>query len=424
MTIAKTVLVILASACALSAQSSRTYFMASSAIQALPPNQPLYNNVTAKFPAVAANADVVTVFPEYWGIPMDVFATTANISSSHPWAQKIQELATTAKSTGKPIMLQLVLTRDRMVARAEVNNGALTVNRDWALGCYDFAASANSSMRNVFVNYTTYMVRQFSPRYLVLMVEANLYWVHCGGNTASWTKLVDIQRAAYDTAKLLNIFSVIFPSFKIEDIYGQTTTGFDSAQWSAMSRLKRDRLGLASYPYALRRPDGAFINPYDLPLDYLSRIRDRNPSEPAIVVTETGWNTSSLSIGDSSFCYSNYIYSHESWAAAYLNLLLYTAATKGFQGIAWWSHDDLITTTAMGSCYPAAIGPAYAACNGEPWCRAINAMKNETVGWSPLFSELVFKVFGTMGLRTYDGAVKTQLQAAWNAQRSIPWNNR
>jgi hypothetical protein len=321
-------------------------------------------------------------------------------------------------------MLQLVLTRDRMVARAEVNNGTLSVNRDWALGCYDFAASANSSMRNVFVNYTTYMMRLFKPRYLVLMVEVNLYWVHCGGSTASWTRLVDIQRDAYSAAKAVNIFALVFPSFKIEDVYGQTTTGYDSTQWSAMSRLRRDRLGLASYPYALRRSNGTFINPYDLPLDYFTRIRDRNSSEPIIVVTETGWNTSGLSMGDSSFCYKDFIYSQESWAVAYLNLLVYSAATKNFQGITWWSHDDLITTTAMGSCYPAAASPSYTACNGEVWCQAINAMKNETIGWTPLFSELVFKVFGTMGLRTYDGVVKAQLQAAWNAQRAIPWNNR
>jgi hypothetical protein len=355
------------------------------------------------------------------GIPLDDFYRVNSLPATHPWNIQMRALADAVNSTGKPVMLQLVLTRDRAVGKVSISNGKIVMDKGWANGCIDFSAPANANLRTSFVNYMVYMVRLFRPKYLVLMVEVNLYWVYCGGSTANWDRLVAIQRNAFDVARNISPDTVVFPSFKLEDIYNQSTTGYDSAHWAAMAQLKKQRIGIASYPYALRRSNGSFISPYDLPLDYFSRIRDRNPKEPPIVITETGWNSTGLTFGDTTTCYRDYIYSNESFAVAYMNLLFYSAAARGIAGITWWSHRDLITTTAMGSCYPAATGPSFSACNGEPWCRAINAMKTETPEWTPLFAELVFKVFGTMGLQTYEGSPRSQLTNAWNVQKRVPW---
>lgn len=399
--------------------------MAVSAVQSYPGQVPYYKNSSPTFPfiSVSADSDVVTVFPEFLGVPFDIFSSTTPPPATHPWTIQIQSLAASAKSLGKPILLQTVLTRDRMVPRTVIVNGALTVDSKWAPGCYDFSNANNSSTGDAYVRYVNWLAKLFNPKYYVFMIEINLYYESCGGASPSWTNLVGIHQRAYSAVKSANPNIIAFPSFTLETIYGHTLTGFDQSHYLALAPLTRDRFGVATYPYGLRRADGNFISPYDLPVDYLSRVRNRNPSEPKMVVTETGWNSDNLAIGAPGSCFPQFLHSDSSYQAAYMQFLIFHAYFDVFEAITWWSDRDLITTASMTTCYPAAAAPSFVECSGDIWCLAVNGARQDANGWPPAFSEVVFKAFGTMGLRQYDGTAKPSAITLWQRFVSLPVAN-
>jgi hypothetical protein len=284
----------------------------------------------------------------------------------------------------------------------------------------DLTQSQYSSVGTAYTNYAVWMARTFSPQYLVIMVENNLYHIHCGGDTPSWQALVNIERRAYDAVKGQFPSMIVFPSFKLEDLYGQSLTGFDQAEYNALANLKRDRLGLATYPAGVRFA-GVFIIPYQLPIDYLTRVRDLHPSEPPVVITETGWNSTGIALLFDSTCYPNFIYSDPGFELQYSLFLIYSSYVGNFELITWWSDRDLISSSVMNMCPPQATPPSYPECNGDMWCIAINkARKSAFAGWSPSFAELAFKAFGSMGLRNYDGSPKPLQLDLWNIFLSRP----
>jgi hypothetical protein len=407
---------------ALNAQSNRPFWMSSTAVQYLPGEVPRYANDSPAFPmgAVSGDADVISVFAEYLGIPYEIFSSTSTPPSGHPWVIQMSALAATARATGKPLMLQTVLARDRLTAKATDAGGTLRLDGAWAPRCLDFSLPENSYLGPAYTNYVTWMARAFAPRYLVVMVELNLYYVHCGGDTASWRAFVDIQRASYDAVKSVDPLIIAFPSFKLEDLYGQTLDGFDVAGYNGLSRAKRDRLGLATYPFGVRRADGGWVNPYQLPGDYLTRVRTRYPSEPPVVITETGWNTESLAVGYEGVCYSSFIYSAPSFAEAYLGFLIYSAYVGGFDLVSWWSNRDLIPAPVMTQCVTPATPPAFPECVGDVWCVAIHQAQQESPGFSLTWTEVVFKVFGTMGIKSREGALKSGLHSLWKTFQALP----
>jgi hypothetical protein len=405
----------------LAAQTSRPFRMATTAIQADPSRNPSYQSTfsATTLTAVASETDYISVFPEYLGIPYDEFATKTSPSSTHPWTVKMKALATQMKAGGKPIFLQLVLTRSTRT------KNALNVNGSWALEpgsdplCFDFSSPANAAIGTAYVNYVRWMRQQFSANYIVVAIEANLYYVHCGGDTPSWQALVQIERNAYDAVKFLNSSVVAFPSFKLEEMYRQDIYGFDDVQYQAMAPLKRDRFGIASYPFGLRRPDGTFINPYELPLDYFLRIQTKYPTEKKVVITETGWNSSGIAVGYEGNCYPDYIYSQEGFTRDYLLLILYSGYAGGFDMITWWSDRDLIQSALSNVCTTRATAPYYPECM-DLWCVDINRLQDAQTLWNPAFSELVYKAFGTMGLRSYDGTPKTPVVDLWQRFYALP----
>src|SRR3974390_99224 len=404
-----------------SGQTSRPFSMSSTGIQAYPNQTSIYQNALANFPAVLSDADVLTIFPEYLGIPFDSFATSANPSPTDPWTVQMTALANAAVATGRPLMMEIVLTRDFPVSKAVNNNGTLQLQTNWAPTCMDFTSSQFASVGTAYVNYADWIAKTFAPKYLVLMIENNLYYVLCGGDTPSWQAFVNIERNAYDSLKAQFPSMLVFPSFKLEDLYDQTLTGFDSAEYVAMANLKRDRFGIATYPFGVQVTPGDFANPYQLPSDYLLRVRDRYPAEFPVVITETGWNSSSIAISYNSACYANLVYSDPSFEAAYMDLLIYSGYVGNFDLISWWSDRDLIVSSYSNACVVQATPPSFPECNADPWCIAINNARAQAPnGWSPAFAELAFKVFGTMGLRDYNGNAKPNTLSIWNTFLALP----
>jgi hypothetical protein len=407
------------------AQNSRPFRMATTAIQANPEANFGYDSYLTEdsLAATVAETDVLSIFPEYLGIPYAEFANSARPPAAHAWTVKMQLLATKMRSLGKPLMLQLVLTRSTKTKTAVDVDGGLVLDQSSNTLCFDFAAPQHQWVGTAYVNYVRWMTATFQPMYLVVAIEANLYYVHCGGDTPSWQRLVQIERNAYDAAKAERLFTVVFPSFKLEDLYNHTLAGFDEAQYAAMANLKRDRFGIASYPYSNRRPAGEFINPFELPLDYLVRVKNRHPNEKRLVITETGWNAASIAVNLGDGCLQDYLYSQEFFSYAYLNLVLYSGYLGNFDVITWWSDRDLIEEPVMNACTPRATAPGYPECNGNPWCIEINQLQDSSQGlWTTAFAEIVFKAFGAMGLRSYDGTPRLEHIELWNRIRVMPRN--
>jgi hypothetical protein len=394
--------------------------MSSTGVQAQPGQSPLYQNFSPSFTpaALSPDVDVVNIFPEFLGVPFDSFATTSVLPANDPWAIKATALADAAKATGKPLMVQIVLTRDIVVAKAVNQGGVSVVQPGWVSGCIDMTNPAYANLGTAYVNYATWIARTFSPRYMVVAIEANLYYVYCGGNTASWQALVNIERRAYDAVKAVRSSILAFPSYKLEELYGQSLTGWDQTQWRALANFKKDRLGLATYPSS-NRVNGVFINPYQLPSDYLARPRNRNWFEPRIVITETGWNSASISLRYLGNCVYNYIYSSPEFQAAYMERLLFSASVSNFDHVSWWSYRDLIPSSVMTACHPDSA-PPYPECNGDIWCSTVNNWRATSNGWTPGFAELAFKTFGSMGMMQYDGSPNAASVALWRRFRALP----
>jgi hypothetical protein len=260
------------------------------------------------------------------------------------------------------------------------------------------------------------MVGLFEPAYLVHAVEVSSYRRACGAG-ALWQALVDTANEAFDAAKALRPALPVFPSFVLSEVYGNDVAGFDAAFFAQFDGLRRDRLGLSVYAQGLR---GASAGA--LPADFFARIRQRRPTEPRIVITETGWNSDDLRIGTPAQC-STAAASSEAAARDYLNQLLARAQADGIELVTWWSARDLLPAAVMATCYPTASAtsvPPFAACGTDPWCPAVNVFRGLDPA-NPAAGELVFKAFGTMGLRRYDGTPKTALLQPWEAARALPY---
>jgi hypothetical protein len=405
---------------------TRPFSLSATTSQAVPGEVPLYQQSSVSFPlpAIANDVDVVSIFAEHLGFPAELFFAAPTPPANHPWTVMITSLANDATLTGTPVALQMALMRDYMVSKAYAANGALKLDRTWAPRCFDLSSDMGSAIGYSYVNYVRWLTSLFNPKYVVVMAEVNLYYAACGGDTAGWRALVGIERNAYDAAKAINPASVVFTSFKLEELYGNSLNGFDVAQYEAMAGLKRDRFGISSYPFGLPGPNGGFANPYQLPADYFSRVRSRYPQEQRMLITETGWNSKSIGVFYQGTCVPALVYSQPSFAGAYMEFVLYSAWINDFEMITWWSDRDLVARSVMDTCYPP-VPPASSTCGADAWCLSIATFRDEYQAyWSAPEAELVYKVFGAMGLREYDGTPKPELMAWWNWALTIPMSPR
>lgn len=377
----------------------------------------LYKNSSPDHPLIsaAADSDVITIFPEHLGVPFYSFTLGVPPPPDDPWTREMTALAAEARATGKPIMLQLTYARVNLVSLATNNNGTLKVSSGWAPGCVNLAGAGYKWTGKAFQKYAVWMTKLFKPKYVVTMVEPNLYYANCGRNTKSWTFIKKVANNTYNLVKRVKPNPIAFPSFNLEAIYNQQTDGFDETHYAAIADLSRDLMGIATFPWFPR-------NPYLLPVDYLTRIRDRHPTEKRIAITETAWNSQTINLFSkpTNTC-SQYIYSDESFQADYLNFAIYSAFAGDFEMLTWWSHRDMIEGTVLPTCYPPATPPSFSECNGDFWCIGVSFDRAfPPLFTSPEFGELIFKAFGSLGLRNYDGTPKAILDNIWKRYLAMP----
>jgi hypothetical protein len=402
------------------ASATRSFALSATAVQAVAGGQPFYQYTPPGFSAavLADDVDVLTVFLEHYGVPWDEFAASNQPPDTHPWTVAMRSFAAGARATGKPLAVQLVLSRQRLAARARAQGTALLIDDDWQAPCFDFATHPDAARyRLAYARYATWIATLFEPRDLVSGVEISSARTGCASDTA-WQALVGVANDAFDAVKAVRPSTRVYPSFILADLYGGAIGGFDANLVAQLSSLKRDRLGLSAYPQGMRNAAGGRVTPSELPTDFFSRLRDRNPSEAPVVITETGWNSDDLTVRGSSGC-STLLSASADTAAAYLDVVLARAATQRIELVTWWSARDLLPQAVMTGCAPKADPPAFSACLGDAWCIATNIFRASTPT-DPAVGETLFKAFATMGLRRYDGAPKSALVSRWEAARAQP----
>jgi hypothetical protein len=151
--------------------------------------------------------------------------------------------------------------------------------------------------------------------------------------------------------------------------------------------------------------------PADLPADWFTRGASRG-GERALVA-ETGWNSSSVVAQlRSGACYTVFT-DTEADEAAYLGRLLDSAQDAGMDLVNWWSNRDLVVADFMTDC-PCTFDPT--------WCAVLAFARGPPTDGgtdTQFFGELLFKAFGTMGLRAYDGTLKPLVYARWQEARAL-----
>jgi hypothetical protein len=104
----------------------------------------------------------------------------------------------------------------------------------------------------------------------------------------------------------------------------------------------------------------------------------------------------------------------EASSSAYLGRVLSDAASAPLELVTWWSDRDLLVEPLMTDC-PCSFDTT--------WCSVLDIFRGPASSGAidtQAFGELLLKVFGTMGLRRYDGTAKTTHYAQWQSARRLP----
>jgi hypothetical protein len=137
-----------------------------------------------------------------------------------------------------------------------------------------------------------------------------------------------------------------------------------------------------------------------------------------IMVAETGFHTGNISVGlgesvleKSCTCI---LESSTEKAMAWMQYLISLAQRKSFLMLVWWSDRDLIPSGVEGC--PC---PAHTSAVDATYCRLVREIRAEfaLTKQPPWLGELVYKQFGTMGLRSFNGTPK-RLLSLWDGTGS------
>lgn len=235
---------------------------------------------------------------------------------------------------------------DGVVQRSRLAN--LPPSVDPELGFLD------PKLRQAFIAYTAYVVKNYAPDYLALGVEVNMTFER---NPKQFDAFVSLYQEAYETAKAANPRTKVFPTFQLEDLQGNFGE-VHPPHWSVLDRFrtKMDAFAISSYPFLSGIRTAA-----DLRADYYSQLKTYWDGE--ILIAETGYPSApvdgQVNVGT------------EEDQQAYLARILYEANKLGF-GMAVWF---------------AALDPAFASTGAASVFKDIGLRKSDgsnKLAWSTL----------------------------------------
>ena len=248
---------------------------------------------------LADDDDVLEVHQEFYGIPWDAFEARHGASAGMG-RRRWTRIAESARGHGQAGLSlghdAQRRARPRSRPRTVIDNGAgARRTDDWSTACYDFRAAPDApAVEQAYLRYVAWMIDEFSPRWLNVAVEVNLFFEKC---PAAVDGLVDVANAAYDAAKAkragprrvpvdpdrppLRVQHRLVPDAALRAAPASTRA------YAQIAPLKRDRFAMSTYPML-----SAFQTPADLPADWFTRGASRGGERP--LVAETGWNSSSI----------------------------------------------------------------------------------------------------------------------------------
>jgi hypothetical protein len=364
---------------------------------------------------LAGDVDLVAVHQEFYGVPWQAFLDGTDPPAE--WSAKMHALAEHAHAISDPLFLSNSMlngARESLAERTTIENGQPKGEDNWSTRCYDFASAADGpQLRAAYLRYVEYMVELFRPTYLNYAIELNLFLEKC---EAAAPAVIEVANAAYAAAKAKQPELIAFPSIQIDHLYGYAEdscpSGMDKdacydRNYQQISDLKRDRFAMSSYPYLQGR------KLEDVGPDWFERAAARG-GERALIA-ETGWLSTDL-IAQSGLDCNTVIHGSEHDAALYLTRVLEDAQRIPLELVTWWSNRDLLPAGLMTNC----------PCDYEPtWCQVVDVFRSAAGGplvpGADYLGEILLKAFGTMGIRDYDGKLKSELGKVWNdARRSQP----
>jgi len=312
-------------------------------------------------------------------------------------------------------------------------------------GCaarYDFDPATNpdaTGVRRAYASYAVYVAGRLANATgaasgaalrIVHATEVNMY-DDGGASDAQWGAVVDFANQVYGALKNAHPAALVFPSFQAEYLkgtstadqpcYGKTGAATAPCEVASLARIagfKRDVFALSVYGkngagFPPTRPSANFSH-------YLESLFEKLPSATErLAIAETGWLQTDITVDARAGplqphqC-TNVVLADGALAAAWQDYLLGQFATAGqlyadrFDLITWWSGADLMPREIMTAC-PC---PTSGGGDDKEFCTLIDAFRQAIT--PPWLGETLFKAFGAMGLRGYDGA-EGPLLAKWRA---------
>jgi len=149
---------------------------------------------------------------------------------------------------------------------------------------------ANPDVRAAFTNFTLWVVREFSPRYLGLASEINTY---LDAHPEDAEKYLSLYQETYDRVKAEAPETQIFVTFQWDDLnnmFAPAAEGRPAGQtnWEQVEAFepRLDLWAISSYPYF------AFPTGEGIPADYYTPLLER--TDKPLAVAEGGWTTQPL----------------------------------------------------------------------------------------------------------------------------------
>ncbi len=201
---------------------------------------------------------------------------------------------------------------DGVVQRSRIAN--LPAGVDPAVGFLD------RDLRNAFIAYTAYVVKNYRPEYLALGVEINMLYER---SRPQFEAFVSLYAEAYAVAKAANPSTKVFPTFQLEDLEGRSGLAHPP-HWEVLDyfRGRMDALAISTYPFL-----GDLRSAAEVPPDYYTQLRARWPAPGEILISEAGYSSmpveGAVNIGT------------EEDQAAYLLRLLREAEQQDFSLVTW-----------------------------------------------------------------------------------------
>ncbi len=390
-------------------EDSRPFALAVTGVQFFP-ELPAFIVVDEETPA--ADADVVAIFQEFHGLPWDAFI--AGESPPQAWLAEMERFADGARRAGLPVFLNLQMAggsgRRYLPDRTKVlPDGQVWKVEPYGDECFDwFESPGADDYRRAWLDYLDWMIAKFEPDWLNYGLEIN-FFKDC---PEAWPSLKKMTRKTYERARLAAPGMAAFPSFNLDRLYGLSgdacpddpgSTPCLERQLAKIAEVPRDRFAISTYPYGHEGID----TPADVPDDWFDRIAER-VDEP-LLIGETGWNAEPIVARLGADCVEA-VSTDALEQAEWFDWLVTQAERHDMELLTWWSGRDLLPSTVPSGC----------PCNDVDWCPLIDLFR-QAGGDQPaeqFFGEVLFKFWGTMGVRDHDGELRQPLADRWQAQRA------